>query len=313
MTSWADAIIEAWATSPKHSTSMEEVMKKMSKMDWAAGDSDLLKAFGVETQAASPAEWGLTDGPDPGTMGWFDPPPIKYVQTLMASGAGFEMVRMDEVRYILDHNVKSASGKPKIVHVFAPGHGAEAQTAWNAIHGPIAAETAAKKKAYVSGMAKKKVKTNHAMVLDLGKHIPDFYAKVKCPRCKGMGAPHESVFMMVQHLNDVHKWQRERIADWLETLDLDLTVHAETVVAEPPKDILTVHTEAPKGILGEVKDEVADIPDDIAEMMESAMAMLADSLSGFMASLTTAVDNLNTLLGKLQEFDTTNKKEKDDA
>lgn len=303
MTSWADAIIEAWAASPKPSASMEEVLKKMSKMDWAAGDSDLLKAFGVETQSASPAEWGLTDKPDPGTMGWFDPPPIKYVQTLMSSGAGFEMVRMDEVRYILDHNVKSDSGKPRIVDVFAPGKGAEAQTAWNAIHGPIAAEIAAKKKAYIDGMAKKKAKTNHSMVLDLGKHIPDFYAKVKCPACKGMGAPHESVFMMVQHLNDVHKWQRERIADWLETLDLDLTVHTEVVAPEM----------GGKTFLGEVKDEVADIPDDIAEVMESAMAMLAESLSGFMASLTTAVDSLNTLLGKIQEFDTTNEKEKDDA
>lgn len=29
---------------------------------------------------------------------------------------------------------------------------------------------------------------------------------------------------MVQHLNDVHRWKRERIADWMESLDIDLTI-----------------------------------------------------------------------------------------
>ena len=32
----------------------------------------------------------------------------------------------------------------------------------------------------------------------------------------------DSVWNMIQHLNDDHKWGRERIADWLDTLDLDL-------------------------------------------------------------------------------------------
>jgi hypothetical protein len=29
---------------------------------------------------------------------------------------------------------------------------------------------------------------------------------------------------IIQHLNDRHLWSRERVADWLDTLDLDLTV-----------------------------------------------------------------------------------------
>ena len=33
----------------------------------------------------------------------------------------------------------------------------------------------------------------------------------------------DSVWSMIQHLNDDHKWSRERIADWLDTLDVDLT------------------------------------------------------------------------------------------
>lgn len=32
----------------------------------------------------------------------------------------------------------------------------------------------------------------------------------------------DSLWNMIQHLNDDHKWTRERIADWLDSLDLDL-------------------------------------------------------------------------------------------
>lgn len=32
----------------------------------------------------------------------------------------------------------------------------------------------------------------------------------------------DSVWSMIPHLNDDHKWSRERIADWLDTLDIDL-------------------------------------------------------------------------------------------
>jgi len=32
-----------------------------------------------------------------------------------------------------------------------------------------------------------------------------------------------NLYRMIQHLNDEHQWTREKIADWLETLDVDLT------------------------------------------------------------------------------------------
>ena len=49
-----------------------------------------------------------------------------------------------------------------------------------------------------------------------------------CPVCWN---PHEdedndrtySISLAVQHLNDIHEWPREDIADWLETLPYDLT------------------------------------------------------------------------------------------
>jgi hypothetical protein len=42
-----------------------------------------------------------------------------------------------------------------------------------------------------------------------------------------------TLWSLIQHLNDSHKWSRERIADWLETLDVDL---AFPVPSEVPKE-----------------------------------------------------------------------------
>lgn len=52
---------------------------------------------------------------------------------------------------------------------------------------------------------------------------------VKCP--DGNELPFSSLWLypqtllsIVMHLNDDHRWTREQIADWLETLDYDLTI-----------------------------------------------------------------------------------------
>lgn len=50
--------------------------------------------------------------------------------------------------------------------------------------------------------------------------VPDewsvLYMPVVCPACSGFP---ESVFNLIAHLNDTHYWTRERIADWVETLE----------------------------------------------------------------------------------------------
>jgi hypothetical protein len=46
---------------------------------------------------------------------------------------------------------------------------------------------------------------------------------ITCPACTGVS----TVPVIIIHLNDGHKWSREDIADWLETLDLDLTIGGE--------------------------------------------------------------------------------------
>lgn len=84
-------------------------------------------------------------------------------------------------------------------------------------------------------MPKKKPHRSYAsMVTDLGKHIPGFYDLVNCPECTAK----DSVYQVVQHLNDCHKWPRSiepgeewvrNTADWLEGLDADLTVHQDEV------------------------------------------------------------------------------------
>lgn len=43
---------------------------------------------------------------------------------------------------------------------------------------------------------------------------------VQCPGC----CEQSSLAFIIPHINDEHKWTRERIADWLDTLDIDLTV-----------------------------------------------------------------------------------------
>lgn len=56
--------------------------------------------------------------------------------------------------------------------------------------------------------------------------FPALNQEVACPapkECETVSGYKQKVSSMVQHLNDSpHKWPRERIADWLETLDLDI-------------------------------------------------------------------------------------------
>lgn len=51
--------------------------------------------------------------------------------------------------------------------------------------------------------------------------VPGLADVTRCP-VKGCSSE-TSLWYIIQHLNDAHKWTRERIADWLETLDSDIT------------------------------------------------------------------------------------------
>jgi hypothetical protein len=59
--------------------------------------------------------------------------------------------------------------------------------------------------------------------------IPALETIVSCPVVPdvcyhGNYVPRPILWNMIQHLNDVHEWTREQIADWLEASDLDLTI-----------------------------------------------------------------------------------------
>lgn len=71
-----------------------------------------------------------------------------------------------------------------------------------------------------------------SVVAFLSEHFNGLDEKVKCPGCKKMVAPTSikkriqwnkahPLADIVQHLNDEHRWTREAIADWIETLDID--------------------------------------------------------------------------------------------
>ena len=61
-------------------------------------------------------------------------------------------------------------------------------------------------------------------------HFPEFFTVgARCPQCcetksySVWSNRETSLFAVVIHLNDAHKWNRNRIADWLDGLDIDLT------------------------------------------------------------------------------------------
>lgn len=63
------------------------------------------------------------------------------------------------------------------------------------------------------------------VIAAMGSVVPDMGRKVECPghhpgawKC----SCEDALSDMIIHLNDQHKWPREAIADWLESLDLDL-------------------------------------------------------------------------------------------
>lgn len=54
----------------------------------------------------------------------------------------------------------------------------------------------------------------------LAELLPALYERVKCPMSCRRGD--DELEAVIVHLNDYHKWTREAIADWLDTLNLDL-------------------------------------------------------------------------------------------
>lgn len=58
----------------------------------------------------------------------------------------------------------------------------------------------------------------------LKKMIPGLREEFSCPHktCTNVYMEQNKLFVLIQHVNDAHKWTREEIADWLESLDVDL-------------------------------------------------------------------------------------------
>src|SRR5689334_6904349 len=44
------------------------------------------------------------------------------------------------------------------------------------------------------------------------------FSEVRCPICKRCPLGYRLASPVIPHLNDDHRWKRERIADWLDTL-----------------------------------------------------------------------------------------------
>ena len=70
------------------------------------------------------------------------------------------------------------------------------------------------------------------VVADLARMLPDLLKQVLCPACYAYDLS-ATLQRQVQHLNDAHQWTREAIADWLETLDVDLSFPTEAPSPRP--------------------------------------------------------------------------------
>lgn len=65
----------------------------------------------------------------------------------------------------------------------------------------------------------------HPSITAMKKLVPGLEdAKAVCPACFRLVTRLPLVTIVI-HLNDSHRWTRGAIADWLDTLDVDLTVH----------------------------------------------------------------------------------------
>jgi hypothetical protein len=64
------------------------------------------------------------------------------------------------------------------------------------------------------------------VITDLMDILPTLEARVRIPSSENYQVPEHTheIFDAVTILNDIHGWTREQIADWLDTLDIDLTV-----------------------------------------------------------------------------------------
>lgn len=76
---------------------------------------------------------------------------------------------------------------------------------------------------------------------ELGQVIPELFSfRAPCPHegcTEGVGS--DTLYRLIQHLNDNHQWTRERIADWLDTLEVDLTFKLSDKESEEENEDVT--------------------------------------------------------------------------
>lgn len=73
-------------------------------------------------------------------------------------------------------------------------------------------------------------RTLDKLIPGLNQHLPP--ELIYCPEC-GDSQIASKVKSRIVHLNDVHKWSLEQIADYLETLPIDLRVREDAIIKRP--------------------------------------------------------------------------------
>jgi hypothetical protein len=75
----------------------------------------------------------------------------------------------------------------------------------------------------VNGLIPKGIIGQTTNVEELSKQLPGVEQIAVHPVAKNVN----SIRNIIINLNDVHKWTREQIADWLDSLDVDLTFQSK--------------------------------------------------------------------------------------
>jgi hypothetical protein len=121
-----------------------------------------------------------------------------------------QMTPEEQFKIWIKQAKNSFHGEPGFVFVETPGKEAWTPMGWTA-----------------DGVIQKSVTTGDIVRSNLLKMFPGLKENARCPVCEK--APLQMVVDLVIHLNDTHKWTRMQVADWTESLDIDLTLKEEYV------------------------------------------------------------------------------------
>lgn len=126
------------------------------------------------------------------------------------------------------------------------------------------------------------------------KIVPGARGATQCPECHDAGP----LFTVIVHLNDEHRWTRDKIADWTDTLPLDLTMHVARKQAHFPDQPRRIQYVLPvaKSVTFQNKDAFPTV--DLNYEVEYHSGLVMTCSCGFTTSPLHTIDHQQDILNK---------------